>query len=193
MKRRSFLPLFLAFPAAGFCASSTSAAEARLRSAIGEVLAVAERVTSRSALAITARSILQRHVSFETMTRRAVGVGWRQFKTDQQKRATELFTTLVIRTYSDKFTPGEHPVINYKNAVAPAPGRVDVPTTLVYKGSHYAVTYRMEEIGGWKIADVIIEGVSLIANYRSQLDSTFKQGGASAVIRSLEQSVARPS
>ncbi|MBV6500298.1 MAG: hypothetical protein CJBNEKGG_02774 [Prosthecobacter sp.] len=193
MKRRSFLPIFLTFPAAGFCASSTSAAEARLRTAIGEVLAVADRVTSRSALATTARSILQRHVSFETMTRRAVGVGWRQFNAAQQKRATELFTTLVIRTYSDKFTPGEHPVINYKNAVAPAAGRVDVPTTLVYKGSNYAVTYRMEEIGGWKIADVIIEGVSLVANYRTQLDSTFKQGGAAAVIRSLEQSVARPS
>jgi phospholipid transport system substrate-binding protein len=187
MKRRSFLPILLVFPAAGFSASATSAAEARLRAAIGEVLAVADRV------ATAARPILQRHISFETMTRRAVGVGWRQFNTAQQKRAIELFTTLIIRTYSDKFTPGEHPVINYKNAVAPAAGRVDVPTTLVYKGSNYDVTYRMEETGGWKIADVIIEGVSLVANYRSQLDSTFKQGGAAAVIRSLEQSVARPS
>jgi phospholipid transport system substrate-binding protein len=40
---------------------------------------------------------------------------------------------------------------------------------------------------------VVIEGVSLIANYRSQLDASFKQGGAEAVIRSLEQSVSRPS
>jgi phospholipid transport system substrate-binding protein len=70
---------------------------------------------------------------------------------------------------------------------------VDVPTTLVYKGGRYAVTYRMEQIGGWRIADVVIEGVSLIANYRSQLDATFKQGGVEAVIRSLEQSVSRPS
>jgi phospholipid transport system substrate-binding protein len=38
----------------------------------------------------------------------------------------------------------------------------------------------------------VIEGVSLIANYRSQLDAQFKKGGANAVISSLTQSVSRP-
>ena len=192
MNRRPFIALLLALTLASE-AAPTDEAQVRLRSAIDEVLAVSDRVSSRSALATTVRPVLQKHISFETMTRRAVGVGWRQFNAAQQKKATDLFTTLVIRTYSNKFTPGERPAINYKTATTPAAGRVDVPTTLVYKGSQYAVTYRMEQISGWRIADVVIEGVSLIANYRSQLDATFKQGGAEAVIRSLEQSVSRPS
>ncbi len=195
MNRLPFIALLLAtslMPRLGL-AAETSEAEAKLRQAVNEVLAVADRASSRSALVSSVRPTLLRHTSFETMTRRAVGVGWRQFSDAQQKKATDLFTTLVIRTYIGKFTPGEHPVINYKTATAPAAGRVDVATTLVYKGSHYAVTYRMEQLSGWRIADVVIEGVSLIANYRSQLDATFKQGGAEAVIRSLEQSVSRPS
>ena len=98
----------------------------------------------------------------------------------------------MIRTYSNKFTPGEHPAINYKAAVSPAPGRVDVPTTLLYQGSHYSVTYRMEQESSLRVVDVVIEGVSMIANYRSQLDAQFKRGGASAAIASLEQSVAHP-
>lgn len=192
MNRRSLLALLLSAPLLhGQVAASTAEAQQRLRGAVDEVLAVADRA-NRSSLAEKLRPVLQRHVSFETMTRRAVGVGWRQFSPDQQRQATQLFTTLVIRTYSNKFTPGERPVITYKTAVAPAAGRVDVPTTLVYKGSHYSVTYRMEQAGGWLIADVVIEGVSLVANYRSQLDAQFKQGGASAVISSLQQSVARP-
>ncbi len=172
-------------------AASTGEAEKRLHTAVEEVLSIATRASSPSALAQNVRPVLQKHISFETMTRRAVGIGWRQFSAAQQAKATQLFTTLVIRTYSNKFTPGERPTVNYQAATTPAAGRVDVPTTAVYKGSRYSVTYRMEEAGGWKIVDVVIEGVSMVANYRTQLDATFKKGGAAAVVSSLEQSVSR--
>ena len=167
-------------------------AQTRLKSAVTEVLAVADRTANRRALPESIRPVLQKHVSFETMTKRAVGPGWRQFTAAQQQQATQLFATLISRSYSSKFTPGEHPVITYKAAVSPAAGRVDVPTDMVYKGSRYNVVYRMEQVQGWRITDVVIEGVSLIANYRSQLDAQFKKGGANAVISSLTQSVSRP-
>ncbi len=189
MNRRLLLTLICCTPLG--LKATPSEAEAKLRSAINEVLTLADRASTNAALTVSVRPVLLKYVSFETMTKRAIGVGWRQFSAAEQKRASELFTTLVIRTYIGKFTPGERPVIDYKVATSPATGRVDVPTTLIYKGSRYAVTYRMEQIGGWRIADVVIEGVSMIANYRSQLDATFKQGGAEAVIRSLEQSVSR--
>lgn len=167
-------------------------AQTRLKSAVNEVLAVADRTANRNALPESLRPVLRKHVSFETMTKRAVGPGWRQFTPAQQQQATQLFSTLIIRSYSNKFTPGEHPVIDYKTAVSPVAGRVDVPTITVYKGSRFSVNYRMEQEEGWKITDVVIEGVSLIANYRSQLDAQFKKGGANAVISSLTQSVSRP-
>lgn len=194
MKRRSFFALALtAFTLQGHLHASTAEAEQHLRKAVDEVLAIADRESDKGKLAQAVRPALLKNISFETMTRRAVGPGWKQFSDAQQKQATQLFTTLVIRTYSSKFTPGERPVMSYQTAVSPAAGRVDVPTKLVYKGSRYSVTYRMEQAGGWKIVDVVIEGVSMIANYRTQLDSQFKSGGAAAVIKSLEQSVARPS
>ena len=172
-----------------FGGESTEVAEKRLETAVNDVLAVADRAANNSALASGLRPILIKYISFEAMTRRAVGPGWRQFSGDQQKKATQLFTTLIIRSYSSKFTPGEHPVIKYKTASAPAPGRVEVPTTLLYQGSQYNVIYRLESAEGWKITDVVIEGVSLIANYRSQFDAEYKKGGAEAVIAALSQSV----
>lgn len=195
MKRRLLLACLLSvplLPASALAASSTAEAQQRLHTAVDEVLGVANRATSRGGLAEKVRPVLQRHVSFETMTRRAVGLGWRQLSPDQQKKATQLFTTLVIRTYANKFTPGNQSTINFQSAVSPADGRVDVPTTLVYAGSRYSVTYRMEQVDGWRIVDVVIEGVSLVANYRTQLDASFKSGGGAAVISSLEQSVSRP-
>ena len=172
-------------------AASPEEAQQRLKTAVNEVLAVADRVANRATMAESLRPTLQKHVSFETMTRRAVGLGWKTFTSAQQKQAIQLFSTLVIRSYSSKFTPGEYPVINYQKAQTPAAGRVDVPTSMVYKGSRYSVTYRMEQEYGWRIADVVIEGVSLVANYRSQLDAQYKKGGAEAVLGSLSQSVSR--
>jgi len=191
MTLRFLLPLLLL--AAPLAASAQLAeAQVRLKSAITEVLTVADRAGNRSALPEKLRPVLEKHVSFETMTKRSVGPGWRQFTPEQQQQATQLFSTLIIRSYSSKFTPGEHPAITYQTAVEPAAGRVDVPTSMVYQGSHYTVIYRMEQVQGWRITDVVIEGVSLIANYRSQLDAQFKKGGANAVISSLTQSVSRP-
>ncbi|MFA7344824.1 MAG: ABC transporter substrate-binding protein [Terrimicrobiaceae bacterium] len=176
----------------GMASAPTSEAEKRLEIAVNEVLAAADTSPSNSVLVEKLQPVLQKHLSFDAMTRRAVGPGWRQFTPDQQKKATRLFTTLIIRTYGSKFTPGEHPVIRFKVASSPEPGRVEVPTTLLYQGSHYSVTYRMEETEGWRVTDVVIEGVSLVANYRTQFDAEFRKGGANAVVGALSQSVEHP-
>jgi len=176
----------------GTASAATAEAEKRLQSAVGEVLAAGDAARDNESLVASLRPILQRHISFDTMTRRAVGPGWRQFAADQQQQAARLFTTLIIRTYAGKFTPGEHATIKFNPATEPAPGRVEVPTTLVYKGSQYGVIYRLEEAEGWKITDVVIEGVSMVANYRAQFDAEFKKGGATAVVGALNQSVEHP-
>ncbi len=193
MNRRNFLLLLptLFICGSALAASNVATAESKLKKSIDEVLGVAQR-SSGGKLAEQLRPTLTRAISFDAMTRRAVGPGWRKFSSGQRSEATKLFTTLIIRTYSAKLTPGETPKIKIKSASETAPGRVEVPTTLFYKGSDYNVAYRLEKAEGWKITDVVIEGVSLIANYRTQFDNEYKQGGADAVINALSQSVARP-
>ena len=185
------LPLLLTL-APSQATASTEVAVTRLKAAVNEVVAVAKQAPNASVLAKNVRPILLKIISFQTMTRRAVGPGWREFTPDQQKEATRLFTTLIIRTYTAKFTPGEFPDIIFKEALSPAPGRVEVPTTILYHGSHYEVIYRQDEADAWRITDVVIEGVSMIANYRTQFDAQFKEGGATAVIKALNQSVNSP-
>lgn len=170
--------------------ASVLEAEQCLKKAVSEVARIADHSANSSALAVSVRPVLVNIISFDLMTRRAVGPGWREFTVAQQKEATDLFTTLVIRTYAGKFTPGEFPEITYKSALSTVPGRVEISTSILYKGSHYEVIYRQEESVAWRITDVVIEGVSMIATYRTQFDSQFKQGGAPAVINALKKSVA---
>lgn len=172
--------------------ASTTEAEKRLQNAVNETLATAKASKDNKSMAAKLRPVLEKHINFETMTRRAVGPGWRQFSPAQQAKATDLFTVLIIRGYSGRLTPNELPEIKFKAAVEPAPGRVEIPTLLAYKGSNYNVTYRLEQADNWRVSDIIIEGVSLIANYRSQFDAVFKKGGAEAVVETLTKTAAQP-
>jgi phospholipid transport system substrate-binding protein len=180
----AFTILATALPCFG---ASTIEAESFLKKSIGEVVGIAKNSPNSAALAESIRPVLLKTISFDAMTRRAVGPGWRQFTPEQQKEATRLFATLVIRTYSAKFTPGELPEISYKSPTSPTPERVEIPTTTLYKGSKYNVTYRVENIESWRITDVVIEGVSMVANYRTQFDAEFKQGGAEAAAWRFEK------
>jgi phospholipid transport system substrate-binding protein len=192
MNPRSLLLLILPFLLIqGALRASTEEAEKRLKASVDKVVAVAKSAPDRKALIAGVKPVLENILSFDAMTRRAVGPGWRQFTPEQQKEAIGLFTTLILRTYTAKFTPGELPAVEYKTASSTAPNRVEIPTTLLYKGSRYDVIYRLEETDGapWRITDVVIEGVSMVANYRTQFDSQFKQGGADAVIAALNRSV----
>jgi len=171
--------------------ASTADAEASLRKAVDQVLAVTQKSKGGRSMAEQIQPILERHVCFESMTRRAVGPGWRQFTPQQQAEATRLFTKLIIRSYSNKFTPGEQPQIKYLKPTTPGAGKVEIPTSTVYKGSRYSVTYRLEDRGRWLITDILAEGVSFVANYRAQFDALVKKGGAVAVLDSLKQSVGR--
>lgn len=184
------LTLLLALPLSA--AASTATAEKKLQTAMDHVLAIADRASDTTRLAGELEPVLPKYVSFDAMTRRSVGPGWRQFTPAERKQATELFTKLVIRSYSSRFTPGEKAMVTYRAASEPAPGRAEITTDMAYKGNDYVVLYRLEASEGWRITDIVVEGVSIIANYRTQFDAQFRKGGAQAVIDSLVRSLENP-
>jgi phospholipid transport system substrate-binding protein len=108
---------------------------------------------------------------FEEMARRALGYHWRSRTPDERAEFTELFTDLLQRAYMVRIEEYEGERIRY------APARMDgdhavVDTTIAPKtGPEVPVSYRMRhEDGRWLVYDVVIEGVSLISNYRTQFD-----------------------
>ena len=171
--------------------------QAMLRTAIDDVLAIAypEKPAADqpapASLVTRLRPLLEKSFSFDLLTRSAVGPGWSQIKPEDQKRLTSLFTDVVIRTYADKFEPGDRPKISYGKPVEIDANRRDLPTTITYAGKTYAVTYTVRQLPeGWRIYNVNIEGVSMVANYRAQFDPLFQKGGGAAIIAALEKNLA---
>lgn len=176
-------------------AEPTAEANLMLKGAVDEVLAIAyDTQNATTPLALRVRPSLEKHFSFEVITRKAIGPGWRQFNPEQQATAVTLFTEVVIRNYADRFEAGTRPGITYAPAKSPDPKRTnlqELPTTIDYAGKKYSVVYRLEKTGeNWLIVDVVIEGVSMIANWRAQLDPLFQHGGADEVIATLTKNLA---
>jgi phospholipid transport system substrate-binding protein len=190
------IPRALILLLSSFCllpsAFSQSEADKKLHAAVDQTIGAAESSRSNVEFMKKVRPLVDKFMSLPAMTRRAIGPGWRQFTPAQQKQAIALFTELIIRRYAGRFTIGEHPEVVYKSATTPAPGRAEVVTSLLYKGSRYEVIYRLEQAEGWRITDVVVEGVSFIANYRSQFNAPYQKGGPAGVIAALEGAVNNP-
>ena len=167
----------------------------QLHSEVDQVLALAYSGQSSETLAERARPLLEKDFSFELVTRQAIGPGWRQFSAVDQQKIVGLFSRLVIRIYAARVVGTQRPNITYGKTVTLSPDRCEIPTQVAAPNGErpYAVVYRLINLpGGWRIYDVLIEGVSFVANYRAQFDDLVRRGGAAAVIKSLEAKLAEP-
>ena len=176
-------------------AGATGDPVSQLRSEIDQVLVIAYSGQSNETIVDRVRPLLEKDFSFELVTRQAIGPGWRQFTPGDQQKVTDLFSRLVIRIYAARVVGTQRPKITYGSPVELAPDRREIPSRVTTSTSSdpVAVVYRLIKLPvGWRIYDVLIEGVSFVANYRAQFDEIIQRGGASAVIRTLETKLAAP-
>jgi len=166
---------------------------ALLERAVDEVLAIScSPGATPTSIRDGIRPLFEKYFDTAILTKRAIGPGWRELSATQQQRAIVLFTDLALGNYADKFKPGFHPVISYRLTVELTPTRQEVPISITTEdGQPVAISFRFEHMpAGWRIYDIVIEGVSLVGNYRSQFDPIFQDSGANGVMRALEAKVA---
>ena len=121
---------------------------------------------------------------FRTLSMGALGVHWRRFSKDQKKEFTHYFSRLVAHTYFSRMNGKSFNgiTIDYGETRLLAPTRsgtrrVDIHTEIHHEGVVTPVDYRMMGTPekGWRIYDVRIEGVSMVANYREQYRKRFRE------------------
>ncbi len=169
--------------------SENSNPEMFLRNGLDEILKVANAQisTDPAALAKALRPTLEKFFNFEGLTKRALGLGWRELSPDQQKKAVTLFSEIVIRSYTGKFDPNSKLDIQFNAPMELGDGKKEVPAVARYQGNAVTVAYRVEQISkGWIIYDVVIEGVSLASNYRAQFDEIRQKGGGANLLTAME-------
>ena len=129
------------------------------------------------------------HIDFEEATRLAVGRAWASASPEQKKQLTNEFRRMLVRIYSNAIQPYEGQTIQVAPVrMKPGDTEATVHNTFKRSGGGQAVgfDYSMRKTAqGWKIYDIVVEGVSLVLTYRSEFDSLVKQQGVDGLIKAL--------
>ncbi len=115
---------------------------------------------------------------------------WRSADEAQRERFIEAFYQTLLRRYSDGLLEFEQDRVK----VLPFRGDLSKPratvrsTVALNDGTKVAVDYELVMRGsGWQLFNVVIEGVSYILNYRTELDAEIRASSLDAVIERLEK------
>lgn len=122
---------------------------------------------------------------FSEFSSRTVGKNWKNFTDAQKTQFIDAFAQLLRATYIDKIEGYNGEEVKYLGETVGTKGdKVEVDTSISLKtqDAPIKVSYRMLEKGRWVVYDVVIEGVSLVQNYRTQFNELLQKGDADALI-----------
>lgn len=128
------------------------------------------------------------HFDFEYMSQMVLAKYWRRATPEQRHAFTQEFRTLLVRTYATSlnqytdqkltfapFRPDARPELATVHSEVDQPGAQPIP-----------IDYRLRDEGGeWKVFDVVIDGVSLVTNYRSSFAKEIRDNGLDDLIKTL--------
>ena len=136
------------------------------------------------------KSIVDPYFDYQEMAKRSLGPTWGKLSAGQRHEFVQLFAQLLEASYSDKIEKYAQRVkIDYTGEILDGE-YAEVRTVVVRTNDRIPLNYRlMQENGGWKVYDVVIEGVSLVSNYRSQFSRIIHESSYAELVRRLKTKV----
>lgn len=133
--------------------------------------------------------VINKRFDFRAMAQRTLATNWKKTSDEQKKQFTELFSQLIESSYVGKLEAYTNETVEYPGEKVK--GKKAVVETLIQTSSNdIPVNYRLYQKGDeWLVYDVIIEGVSLISNYRSSYAEIMKDEGFDGLINRMQAKI----
>jgi phospholipid transport system substrate-binding protein len=162
--------LCLIFPVSSFSGQPTEAVKDNLDKVLNVLRDPSLKAESaKKAKKDKMRDISEKMFDFTELSKRSLGKNWSKFNPDQQEEFVGLYKSLLEDAYADKIMLYADVKIVFSKEVALTEKTVEVQSTVLRKSGEVPIYYRViMKDGVWKVYDVVIEGISLINNYRSQ-------------------------
>jgi len=149
-----------------------------------------ERLNDRKYVLNLVNEIIEPRVDLEKVSRLVLGKYWRKASDEQKTRFQHEFKGLLVNTYATAFEEfGDWTVHFLPMHMDESTKRIIVKTEIIQPSRPpIAVNYRMaiNKAGEWKTYDVIIEGISMVTNYKASFAKSIKKkGGLESVIQQL--------
>ncbi len=136
------------------------------------------------------KNMVDPHFDYPEMAKRSLGATWDSLSGGQREEFVRLFAELLEASYADKIEKyTQHVKVDYTGEVL-TDNSAEVRTMVVKPNDRIPLNYRLLQEGGtWKVYDVVIEGVSLVSNYRSQFSRIIHESSYAELVRRLRTKV----
>ncbi|MDA9317512.1 ABC transporter substrate-binding protein [Puniceicoccaceae bacterium] len=133
------------------------------------------------------RESLEADYDLDVLIRRIIGRNWRILSETEQKQVLELVKQLVVKAFVNGLAGEIRPEVEMGKAILIADNRLEVESTVALNESTFYVTYRLGRMSsGWQIYDIVAENISVVSNYRQQIDDHFRKRTSAELITRLE-------
>ncbi|MFH1217512.1 MAG: ABC transporter substrate-binding protein [Pseudomonadota bacterium] len=186
----AFLLLLVVFPVASHAGDE---AIEQMRSSIDRILAVLRRgevvgenwEDKKKEVA----AIVRDRCDSRELAQRVLAQHWKALKTEQREHFAVLFADVLETTYINKLKSYSDEDIAFKKQLVKG-DKAFVYSVVLSKNQEIPVDYRLLKNGDeWLIYDIIIEGVSLVQNYRKQFDQIIKNEKYEGLILRMEEKI----
>lgn len=126
---------------------------------------------------------------FDTMSRLVLGRNWKSLTAPQQEEFQREFRTLLSESYGRRIDRYQQEKVAIVSERSEERGDVTVQTKIVGgQVNDIQVDYRLrQKDDSWRVIDVVVEGASLVSNYRSQFAEVMSQGGAETLLKRMRE------
>jgi phospholipid transport system substrate-binding protein len=134
------------------------------------------------------RKVSEQAFDWKEMAQRALATHWRERTPQQQQEFVQLFRDLVERTYMQRLETAiqEKQDIQYVGEQVDGSRAVVKTNVATKRNQQVPIEYRLHKADGrWKIYDVLVEGISLVNNYRSQFNRIITSSSYDALVEKM--------
>ncbi|MDA3903976.1 MAG: ABC transporter substrate-binding protein [Desulfuromusa sp.] len=132
---------------------------------------------------------VQEYLNVQSMSRRTLGDHWDSATEDQRQRFSELFVRILEGTYLSRIEDYSAGTVKYLEQRV-KDDKAIIDTLIVSNELEIPVQYKMiYEQGSWQVFDLVIEGVSLVRNYRSSYGEIIRRKGYDGLLALMDEKV----
>jgi phospholipid transport system substrate-binding protein len=139
------------------------------------------------------RKISEGVFDYQDTARRSLAQHWNDRTPEEQKEFVQLFADLLERAYFSKIDHYQGEKVKYGAETIDGDEGLVKTTIVTNSGTDVPVDYRMHLGNGrWLVYDVVIEGVSLVSNYRAQFNKIIRTESYQALVKKLRAKDSEP-
>ena len=135
------------------------------------------------------RTIINEIFDWTELSKRTLGRNWKKFSPAQRTEFTDLFSRLLEGVYADRLLAYSDEKVIFEKETELKKGKVEVASHIrTADGTKIPLNYRLiEKNGKWRVYDVVIEGVSMVKNYRGQFREILSKKKPEDLIETLKK------